>query len=565
MKITRRRFLVFASVLFTFLGATTNLAARNTWPQYSGTPAGPAAFIRTAGNRLVLPDGSPFLIKGIAFGNNIWNNPAHPDQITHHGPEDFFTVKKLGFNTIRFYLNYRLFEDDESPYRYKESGFTWLENNIAAARSAGLYLILNMHLPQGGYQSTGTGDALWTDPENQKRLVSLWTEIARRYKDEETILGYGLVNEPVPVDGVAQWTTLAQNIINGIRSVDTYHLLFVERACWLKNEPTEAERASLFFPQGLVDPGPHQNIVLEFHMYEPMDFTHQNAHWIESLGATAASYPDETRILADGRKWAGFSDTGPALAAGTSRWRNLPGRPYRVTNPEFRIARPVIQAQGLGPDGIVYADSIEIKEYSPAGRLLRTMNFTPGAEGEIWYFWSQNGSGSATAVPRISGARSAQTIQITGTTGDANYGLSSRQFIVHQNHSYTISGRIRGENIPADALVRFRIDFDSADALYSWNKNYLESVIELYSGYSRTHSVPLYLGEFGSIIYSFEQNRGGERWVADMLEILTAREINYTYHTYHETNFGLYTNTDSQLPDPTAINEKLRSVFLRWQ
>lgn len=48
-----------------------------------------------------------------------------------------------------------------------------------------------MHYPQGGYQSQGNGMALWTDPENQRRLVKLWGEIARRYADEPAIQGYG--------------------------------------------------------------------------------------------------------------------------------------------------------------------------------------------------------------------------------------------------------------------------------------------------------------------------------------------------------------------------------------
>jgi endoglucanase len=106
--------------------------------------------------------------------------------------------------SVRFYMNYGIFEDDTSPCSYKEDGFTWLDINIAAAKTYGIRLILNMHYPQGGFQSNGNGDALWNDRSNQLRLIALWKKIAGRYKDEDTVIGYGLVNEPVPLEGVSR-------------------------------------------------------------------------------------------------------------------------------------------------------------------------------------------------------------------------------------------------------------------------------------------------------------------------------------------------------------------------
>ena len=91
-----------------------------------------------------------------------------------------------------------------------------------------------MHYPQGGYQSQGNGTALWTEPENPKRLCALWTEIAKRYADEPVILGYGLVNEPVVAaasgeESLALWQSVAQMLTDGIRTVDQNHMIFVER------------------------------------------------------------------------------------------------------------------------------------------------------------------------------------------------------------------------------------------------------------------------------------------------------------------------------------------------
>ena len=280
----------------------------STWPLYPETPGGSAPFIQTDGKLLKAPDGTPLLVKGIGFGNDVWGNPSTSANIKHHQAIDYARVAAMGFNCIRFYTNYGLYEDDARPYNYKQSGFDWLDWNIAQAKANGIYLILNMHYPQGGFQSNGAGDALWTNPANQSRLAYLWKEIARRYRNEPTIMGYGLVNEPVPTSGAGQWSTLAQNLINAIRSEDPYHLFFVERVCWTKYSSTTAEVANLYFPT-VRDPASHSNIVYEYHQYNPMEFTHQNASWIAALVGKFTAWPDSSRMTAENESWKNFSST----------------------------------------------------------------------------------------------------------------------------------------------------------------------------------------------------------------------------------------------------------------
>lgn len=185
---------------------------------------GYAGFIRTDGKLLVDENGKQYLIKGMAIGNDVWSNPTTaPAQ--DHDAASYQELADMGFDSVRFYLNYAMFESDSKPYTYREEGFRWLDTNIAWAKAAGIRLVLNMHYPQGGYQSQGNGTALWTEPENQKRLCALWTEIAKRYADEPVILGYGLVNEPVVAaasgeESLALWQSVAQMLTDGIRTVD---------------------------------------------------------------------------------------------------------------------------------------------------------------------------------------------------------------------------------------------------------------------------------------------------------------------------------------------------------
>ena len=84
---------------------------------------GYTGFITADGRILKDENGRQYIIKGMAFGNKVWDNPAEPPVNKHHTEESYEELADLGFNSVRFYLNYSLFENDASPYEYKESGF----------------------------------------------------------------------------------------------------------------------------------------------------------------------------------------------------------------------------------------------------------------------------------------------------------------------------------------------------------------------------------------------------------------------------------------------------------
>ena len=86
-------------------------------------------FVRAQGRNVIGTDGERLLIKAMALGNSVFVNPTEPNP-KHHTQNTFKELSDLGFNCVRFYINYELFEDDSEPYKYKESGFEWLDKNI---------------------------------------------------------------------------------------------------------------------------------------------------------------------------------------------------------------------------------------------------------------------------------------------------------------------------------------------------------------------------------------------------------------------------------------------------
>lgn len=516
-------------------------------------------FIQVDGTRFRAPDGSVWIGRGVAFGNAVWGNPSSASAFQHHRMSDYARAKEMGFNSVRFYINYALFEADASPGKYKEQGFAWIDQNVAAAKAQGISLILNMHYPQGGFQSNGNGDALWTNEKNRARLVALWREIAKRYRAETTIVGYGPVNEPVPVHGMQEWETLAQRIIDAIRETDEHHVIFVERAIWLKAGNSEETESRLLFPHNLQDPS--GQLALEFHLYDPMGFTHQNTSWTHYKGQFS-SYPDETRVeLASGR-WAGFSEAGKPLPSGSFTWSDAGGIPLTSDNPQWLVAYPVLQAQALGANGRVWLESVSVEASTDGGTTYVPIGKADGTSLAGWDFWSNDGSGSF-SLARTS-ATEGQRLSVAGTKADANITFRALPIVLKPGMTYRVIGRVRGTSVAPGAVVRLRLDYSSGKRVSAWNKEFLQGVIQDYVDYAKARNLPLYHGEFGLASDAFRNDRGGLTWIEDMLDILVSNDISYNYHTWRESSFGIHQN-DTGYADPARMNVPLVEAFKRLQ
>lgn len=251
-------------------------------------------FVHASGVDLVDGKGERVLLKGIAFGNDVWFDPPLPAGL--HSEDDYRRCRELGVNSIRFYLNHRWFEDRSAPGGFSERAFAWLAANVARARANGIWMVLNLHVPPGGFQSNGGGRALWKDVENQRRFVRLWREIARRFADEPGVLGYDLLNEPVVTEDIAQWERLARATADAIREVDVRHVIVVERVnAVFRGGFLERPHATDWDPDRNGDLNffrlDDTNVLYEAHFYQPMGFTHQGAGWTPMAVPQTATYP----------------------------------------------------------------------------------------------------------------------------------------------------------------------------------------------------------------------------------------------------------------------------------
>jgi endoglucanase len=506
--------------------------------------------LRRDGERIVDTAGRPVRWRGVAFGNQVWGNLPLP--LAHHDETDYQRVRAIGMNTVRFYMHYRTFEDDRAPGVFKPAGWAWLDRNVAWARRHGIYLILNMHVPPGGYQSNAEGKGLWEGTANQDRLAALWRAIAARYANEPIIAGYDILNEPGVPTARSQWQALATRLTAAIRQVDPRHIIIVERVNAVGKEWRNDSELNFVIVD---DP----NVVYTFHFYDPLTYTHQFAHWV-SMGEGGA-WPDDGKV---GRpEYAAWTTVAsfpsPRLPAGDSGWTHAETKPLTSANPRALVGRISLVGNRLGGGRAVF-DDVTVTERDEGGaRVGKAVHIDMDKLGG-WVFWSKDGGGRNSRTSEGHDDQGALTIE--ATTGDANLGGAQHEVVLRPGHSYTVGGWMRGERLPTDAVVQIRFDLiDTGGPLQGWNKQFLRTLLDGYVAWGHARGVPLFLGEFGVHRPCFENDRGGLTWVADMLDLLDERGLPFAYHDYHGDSFGLYRGGGRI--DPARANQALIDLFKR--
>lgn len=232
-------------------------------------------FVTTHGKDLVSIDGKPLLLKGINLGNwllpegymfkfktansprliqTVINELVGEDEARRFWKayranyvtrEDIRFIKQSGFNSVRIPFNYRLFVSDDQPARLEGDGYGLLDNVVAWCRNEHLYVILDMHAAPGGQTGDNIDDSwgypfLFESAESQDLIVSIWRKIAARYRNEPTVIGFDLLNEPIAhyfenANLNAKLEPLYRKIVAGIRTVNRNQLIFLGGAQWDTN------------------------------------------------------------------------------------------------------------------------------------------------------------------------------------------------------------------------------------------------------------------------------------------------------------------------------------------
>ncbi len=226
-----------------------------------------AQYAHTRGEEVLDGANHPILLKGTNLGNwlvpegYMWRfegGPQSPKEIENYitelvGPtradefwktyrdryvtrEDIQFIHAQGFNMIRVPLHWKFFQTDDAE------GFRLLDRVVKWSHEAGLYVILDLHAAESGQTGTNIDDGhgypwLFRDAQAQQHTVDLWRRIARHYRNDTAILGYDLLNEPIPnypgYDVLhPALEPLYKRMTAAIREVDRHHIIILGGAEW---------------------------------------------------------------------------------------------------------------------------------------------------------------------------------------------------------------------------------------------------------------------------------------------------------------------------------------------
>jgi len=180
--------------------------------------------------------------------------------------EEFFPlIRQAGFATVRVPIRWSAHATREAPYTIKPDFFQRVDWVIENALKNDLNVVINMHHYEELFQdASGERD----------RFLTLWDQIATRYRDLPAQVVFEPLNEPHGMLTSGVWQRLFEDVLAVIRRTNPQRNVIFTGANW--GGPDSL--------RGMKRPDdPH--LIATFHYYLPFQFTHQGAEWVDGSNA----------------------------------------------------------------------------------------------------------------------------------------------------------------------------------------------------------------------------------------------------------------------------------------
>lgn len=464
---------------------------------------------RVVGRHIVDDEGRPLTLRGANWG--WWGCVESGDALL---------IRALGGNLVRIAFPYgKIVQNLEEEWpTLGGEGLSLLDRMCGWAQQAGVWFILDCHVPPGGCNpapwGAGGANALWRDSTQQERFLRMWRDVARRYRHYSRLLAYELMNEPVPPADypLEEYRQLCLKLIDALRAEDPERPIVVGGLNWNSLDQLTDD---------LVLGRPA--IIYTFHFYRPGSLTY--AEGVISDGrliyaeGVPVSYPGPLPVS---DTWIRNSpeDWGPS---GDTNWKLLE---RSFVAPEDATHGQVL-LRSTRNAGSSWFDDVLLLCEGESVAIAPTQSFGPEQRTAGWWV-ERNTAGKFTWDPD-EGHSAPGALRIQGTDS-YNSWYTRLKFRVRAGARYTVRCWVKtvaatGHTYPCVAW--FNIRQEMVDS--KWLARALSPAL----AFRRRHQVPLFCGEFGCS--QGLPDGSGQRWVYDLARILNREGIPWTYWNWRET------------------------------
>lgn len=192
-----------------------------------------------------------------------------PHQYTE---EDFKTLADWHVNLIRCQItrDWGKANTDQNLDEYD----AWLDKKLNDIEQASVWakkynikMIIDLHSPPGG-RDDARNMRMFSDTKYANHFVKVWEKIATRFKGNDAIWGYDLVNEPEQTRPAKyDYFTIQRMAAEAVRKIDPQSVIIIESNNW------DSPETFSYLPALEMD-----NVIYQVHMYMPGQYTHQGVY-----------------------------------------------------------------------------------------------------------------------------------------------------------------------------------------------------------------------------------------------------------------------------------------------
>ncbi|MGC4003573.1 MAG: glycoside hydrolase family 5 protein [Pirellulales bacterium] len=197
---------------------------------------------------------------GVNFGNCL-EAPNEGEWGVRIEADDCAKIKAAGFTSVRVPVKWSNHAAKTAPFAIEPKFLARVDEVLAQAEKAGLIVILNIH----HYDEMDKAPT-----EHRERFLALWTQIAEHYQNAPPTVVFELLNEPHDKLTPELWNEIVPEALKIVRAKHPQRNVVIGPGSW----------NNVNFLSKLALPADDRHIIGTFHYYEPFQFTHQGAHWV---------------------------------------------------------------------------------------------------------------------------------------------------------------------------------------------------------------------------------------------------------------------------------------------